>query len=737
MPINPSRRSFLKTSLVSGSFLCTINVVSQGKEGAEEKRPQDIHAYLLIHPNNSIVMHSPIAEMGQYMRTTGPMMLAEEFDLPWEKIRFTEETPLHLTQDAEGTVSYRYADMDSGGSYAVKRNWEPMRQIGATLRQQFMQAASVLWSVPVEEIRTRNAYLYHDKSESRIAYAQVAELASNQKVDFQSSMFKDPSDYRILGTEKADVDLEKIVTGKPLYGFDAEYPGMLNCVILRAPILGASPVIKNRKHVVSMPGVKHLIEVPAMIDEHWLSGQTTVVPAGIAIVATKLWQAISAKRRLEVEWKQNPKFAGQNSEQQISNFHTLVNSDKAEVEQVRNDGNIDTAFSNAKTIMDLTFEKPLLAHAAMEPFSCIADASSEPPYLEVGHQFPKRAAEIAASILDVPATDIEFKGKRMGGGFGRRARKDFVWEAVWLSQQINAPLKVSWLREDDFEQDYFGPATVTRIRAALDDDHNLIAWHHRQAHTKGGSQFSSFPCGLVENYRVEHCKTESFIRAGAWRGPFHLQWAFPAESMIDELAHSAGQDPLAFRLKLLGKDRTLPFANWGAENIDTGRMAACYRACAEAAEWYKPRPDGVGIGIAGHFVHGSYAAFVLEVEVTDSNKLELKQAWGAIDCGMALNPDHIRNQMEGGFIEGLNAAMFNKIDVVNSEVQQKNFHNFHWMRLRQAPVSIETTIIKSDHQPSGVGEPPTAPAAAALANAIFAACGIRLTKMPFSGEFNL
>jgi len=329
---------------------------------------------------------------------------------------------------------------------------------------------------------------------------------------------------------------------------------------------------------------------------------------------------------------------------------------------------------------------------------------------------------------------IEVVSPRSGGGFGRRFASDFVREAAIISQKLKHPVKVTWTREDEISQDLFGQAIVARIRAGIDENGKLIAWHLKEGKQRGGIWSQCFPAHLIENYRAEAYAKPAGIPLGPWRGPGHLQFAFAAESMIDEVANSLDRDPLQYRLDLMGEDREFDYKGYGADKINSGRMALCYKAAAKLANWQEKRPEGVGLGIAGHFTFGSYAAFVVEVDTREQKPFRITNAWGAIDCGLAVNPNHIRNQMEGGFIDGLNAAMYNDIKVEQGKVVNTNFHTLQWMKMSQAPRNIETAILKNDYKPTGVGEPPTAPAAAALANAIYAATGTRLRKLPLTLE---
>lgn len=731
------RREFFKSSVVSGGWLLAIQLPLSTKTASrvpdDIKESSDWSIYLSIRPDNSVIMESPITEMGQFMRTTGPMMLADELDLDWEAIKFTQDAKLHLSRNKEGGLSYSHANMDTGGSHSVRWTWEYLRKAGAIARQMLIETAADVWGVPVSELKTKKSVIYHSTSQRSALYGDLALHASQRRIDTNTTRLKTKSEFKIIGNATHNIDLKRIVTGEPRFGIDMAYPNCLQAVIYRAPAVGAEIVSYNKTAALAIPGVKKIIEMERMDDSYWFSGNTQYIAAGIAVLADSLWAAIQGRNTLNPQWKNTSKYANQNSEEQIKTFHTLVTED-GPAKETQNFGDTKTAFNDADIILQQVYEKPLLAHALLEPLNCIADIRDTDATIITGHQFPIRIAEEVERFTGIDALNVEVICKPMGGGFGRRAERDWVREAVLLSKKIKAPVKVTWLREDEMERDLHDPASVSQIKASLKNG-NITGWHHRQAQTGGGAQDSCFPQGVVPNFKVELCTFKSHIPSGAWRGPQHPAWAFAAESMIDELAHAAGIDPYQFRMDLMLPARTFPHTNWGATIKDSGRMAECYKQAANLANWSKARPKHTGLGIAGHFCHGSYAAFVVEVAV-ENGTLKINEAWGAIDCGLAINPNHIRAQMEGGFIDGLNAALFNKINVVAGAVQNNQFNTFYLGRMKDAPLDVHTTIIQNNHPPTGVGEPPTAPAAASLVNAIYAASGRRIRTLPVIESFN-
>lgn len=729
------RRTFLKASVsAAGVLLITIPLPPRSSLAARAVEASSSWCvYLTLHPDNSAELMSPIMEMGQFMRTTGPMILADEMDLDWALVTISRDAPVRMIRNAQGEVAYEVGQANAGGSQTVRNNWDDMRRAGATVRRMLAEEAAARWQVPADSLVTRDSFVIDPTRNRRISYGELAGKAASRRVQPEQIKLKQRSDYRIMGRDARAADVRDIVMGRPLFAIDEDYPNALQAVIERAPALNAEIASYDMEAVLAMPGIRHLIELPRKIEDHWPGGNAQVLAAGIAVLADSLWTAMQGRKALQAQWKNA---ATDDSTAQLQEFHRLV-AGRDIANKLVDDGDVDAAFATADLVLDHTYEKPLFAHACMEPLNCIADVRSDGATIITGHQVPHWVAREVELIAGIDALKVKVISKRMGGGFGRRAELDFIREAVTLSHRSKRPVKVTWTREDEIQRDFFDAAAVMRVRVALKNK-RITAWHHRQAQTRGRPEARDyFPAKVVSNYRVENFTDTSNIPCGPWRAPTQLQWAFATESMLDELAHAVGEDPIAFRLQWLQPHQDYPIDNWAAKSIHSGRMAQCYQAAARLADWTRPRPKGTGLGIAGHFTFGTYAACVLEVSVSDQDELRLLRAWGAIDCGFAINPNHIRSQMEGGFIDGLNAALFNDVRVSEGRVVNDNFNSLRWMRLREAPVSIEVEIIDSAYDPTGVGEPPLAPAGAALANAIFAACGKRVRRMPIADSFKI
>lgn len=723
------RRAFIKSTCISGAWLMSFSVTGFAQKEQTNKTGWSL--YISIQPDNSVIMESPVMEAGQFMRTTGPMMIADEMDLEWQSIQFSEATLAPLIRDENNKLLYRYAKINTGGSFSVRWTWDYLRHCGATARYLLMLEAGQRLKVPISELYSSRNFVLQRNSDIKIPYGDLAEQASKRTVERHRVRLKNKSNFTIIGTEKKNIDAKAIVTGKPLYGIDTDYPGCLQVVVDRAPALGADIKQYNRKAALAIPGVRQVVEIEKSEKAHFMSNQPQpLVASGIAVVADSLWAALQGKTALNTQWINTSSYKDLNSENELKKLHRQVDNPEQTRETLQNTGNIEAALQAADTVLEQQYEKPLFGHVLMEPFNAIVDLKADSATIITGHQNPMLIAEEVERLTGINALNVAITCKRMGGAFGRRFETDWICEAIKIAQKVQAPIKVTWLREDEIEQDYFDPGAVAKIRAGVKKG-KVIAWDYCQSQTKAGVQDSCFPHGLVENYRVQRCKHETLIPAGPWRGPQHLFWAFANESMIDELAYKSKQDPLQFRLNMLLPERELPYTNWGASVKNSGRMAECFQAAAKQARWNMVRPKGRGLGIAGHFCHGSYAAFVVEVSVID-NILKIHQAWGAIDCGLPINPNHIRAQMEGGFIDGLNAALFNKINMVEGAVQNNQFGLLKMGLMKHAPYKIHTQIIANDYEPTGVGEPPTAPAMAALVNAIFAASGIRIRSLPVS-----
>lgn len=727
-----SRRDFLKISATNTAMVIAISMPSmiQAKklQSSHRSKHDTWDIYLTIHSNNQIEIASPVQDMGQHMKTTGPMLIAEELDADWSLVSCTAAaTYLKENKDQRSGIGYRYASMDTGGSHALRNNWDYLRQAGATARYMLREAAAKTWKCPIGQVSTDKSYLIRTSTNQRLSYGEVAEIAALMPAPQKSLELKAVKDFSIIGRDTKTVDIDQIITGKPLFGIDMDYPGQRHAVVARCPYYQGKVKSYDDKAALKIKGVRSTLLI-----EPRMSGSQKMLSAGVAVIADSFWSAMKARKLLKIEWQKGP-WDNENTAELKAGLSKLCEGTQ-QGKVLRKDGDINKGFAKANKTFESEYSTPFFHHACMEPFNCIADIRSDSATIVVGHQSPEYVATTVAEVTGLNGLKVEVQSHRMGGGFGRRWSKDFVAEAAIISQKIKSPVKVTWTREDEMEQDYFAPMQVTKIKAGLDKTNKITSWHYKHGRKRGGAHSNCFPANLIPNYQVEVFSEDCGTPVGAWRGPGHLQYTFATESMIDELAHKVSIDPFVFRSKLFSGKKSFDYKGYGATSIDAGRMLTCYQQAAKMADWDRARAKGVALGIAGHFTFGTYTAFVVEVDTTQSPNYRVSKCWGAIDCGLAVNPNHIRNQMEGGFIDGLNAAMFNQSNIQGGRVLSTNFDKLAMIKMAESPMDVEVAIIKNDHPPTGVGEPPTAPAAAALANALFAATGQRLRHLPLKLE---
>lgn len=730
-----SRRKFLKLSSSAGAMLMTIQLpklaFASDPEGATlvDDNRNIWSIYLHINPDNSILIESPVQDMGQHMKTTGPMMIAEELDADWELVSCSPGKT-HIQKNGDD-YEFKYADMGTGGSQAVKRNWQFLREAGAVAKHGLMQAAALRWNCDMDELYAQKSYIYRKGTNAKFSYGELAEHAAQMPLPTKELKLKTKAEHHIFGQDITTVDIQELVTGQPLFGMDMEMNNMLHAVIERSPYYQGKVKSFDDSETLNVPGV--LKTIPIDLELHH-QHKEKVISAGIAVVAKDLWSAMKGRALLKINWDKGP-FTNESNETLTQDFKRFCFSDD-DGRILIEEGDVEQGFAKADHVIERTFETPHFAHACMEPFNAIVHVQKDKASIITGHQFPVTVATTVAEVLSIDPLNVNVSTTRMGGGFGRRAKNDYVKEATMIAQHFEYPVKLTWTREDEISQDYFGQGIYAKLKVGVDKKGNINSWHHRQGQVSGGMRPGCFPHGLVENFKVHHYSVDSGTPIGAWRGPGHLQHAFVVESTLDEIAHQFKRDPLQYRLDMLGDEKEYEYVGWGADVINTKRMSDCYQQAAELANWNQKRPEGVGLGLAGHFTFGSYAAFVLEIDAREYLKgdgpMKITQCWGSIDCGMPLNPNHIRNQMQGGFIDGLNAALFNQINIEGGQVTNTNFHNLRWLKMAESPTDIQVGIVENDYEPTGVGEPPTAPAAAALTNAIYAATGKRVNKLPIS-----
>ncbi len=676
-------------------------------------------AFVEIAPDGTVTITAKNPEIGQGVKTALPMMVAEELDADWKRVRVVE-APFD---------EMRFGSQGVGGSTSVSENWLPLRRAGATARHLLVAAAAAGWRVDPASLTTRAGFVIHRASHRRAGYGQLAAAAARLPVPAEVPL-KSPAEFQLIGRRIAPADIGDLVTGKARYGLDTRVPGMRYACIARAPFGGRVADVRDEA-ALQVPGVRQVIPVAG-------SGEPTGVGPGVAVVADSTWAAIRGCRALGVTWQEadgagTAELAGRLAD-------ALVRSGTV----VRNDGDVDAAFATAVRTVEAVYELPFLAHVALEPPNCIADVRSDRCEVWAPTQDPGDVRGIVARTTGLPAERVTVHPIRCGGGFGRRLMVDYAGEAALLSQRAGTPIQVVWTREDDLSHDFYRPAGRHRLRAALDANGHVTAWaqhlanpsRYAYARAMGVKPEASelypddFPAACVPNLRYEYTNVETPIPRGAWRSTIHSANAFPVESFMDEVAAAAGRDPLEFRLDWLGVSRQLPYRDHGGPVFDPGRLAGVLRLAADRAGWGAPLAAGRAQGIAGHFTFGSYAAEVVEVSTDPKGDFRVDRIVAAVDCGIVVNRSGAEAQVEGGVLEGLCAALYGEITVERGRVRETNFDAYRWVRIGEAPV-IEAYFVENGESPRGLGEPPVPPVAPALGNALYALTGRRIRRLPF------
>lgn len=737
-----SRRSFLKSSaLTGGGFALSIGFFSSFKpaEGSDVSglKPVDfneLNGFIKITADNLIKIMSPNPEGGQGVKTSMPMIVAEELDVDFSKI-IIEQADLDTKHFTRQFI---------GGSQAIHQGWIPLRKAGATARQMLREAAAKAWSVPVEEVTTELGILYHKNSGKSANYGEMATAAAQLPVP-QDVKLKDVKAFRIVGKSQRNVDLEKIVTGKPLFGIDTKVEGMLIAMIVHPPAFGLQfKSLQNEATIKKMKGIRDVFSIKIFNDGYEKTFfDTTTFNEVVAIVGNSTWEVMQAKKTLKIDWEpfesytQNRNMSGRKLTEKIpaglenSTDHAAVLAEKmtqpANVR--RNDGDIETAFKNATKIIERTYNAPFLAHNCMEPMNFFAHVTDEKATLAGPLQKPEFTEQALSARLGMPLEKIDIKMTRLGGGFGRRSYAHWLLEAALVSQKVKAPIKLLYTREDDMTAGIYRPMYSAKYRAALDANNNLVGFHVKV----GGIPQSPlapnrFPAGAIDNYLAEDFTIDTNITVGSYRAPHSNFMAAAEQSFLDEVAEAAGKDPIAFRLELLKRAKENPVGK--NNDYDPTRFAKVLELVREKASWDAIKSKR-NVGFAAYFCHDSYAAHVLDLEMKEGSPL-VNSVWCAIDCGIVVNPNAAKNMAEGGIVDAVGAAMYGKMAVTKGVPEASNFHNFRMIRHHEAPKKIEVYFVQNTEKPTGMGEPAYPPVHAALANALYKATGKRLYNQPFS-----
>jgi isoquinoline 1-oxidoreductase beta subunit len=746
---NVSRRQFLGGVFSTGAFVVAAHVLPRSvwaqelafrtKADAAALHPS---VYLGVEPDGTVFIVTHRSEMGTGIRTSLPMVAADELDADWSRVRIEQ-----------GIGDPRYGDQNTDGSRSVRDFYQAFRQAGASARTMLVGAAAAQWKVPASECVARMHEVVHQPSGRKLGYGALVPAASRLPVPKPEELqFKPRTAWRLVGKETSAYDQSNILTGKAQFGMDVFREGMVYASIEHPPVYGGTIRSVDDKDALTVRGVQRTVTIEGLKPPYLFKPL-----GGVAVIADNTWAALQGRKKLKIDWQDGPhaSFDSDQFKQQL--LETVRQPGKV----ARNLGNVDAEFSKGGKVLEATYYTPMLAHAAMEPPSALAEFKDGKVTIWAPTQNPQAVQDTVAAAVGIDKKDIICHVTLLGGGFGRKSKPDYAAEAAVLSKQLGKPVRVIWSREDDIRFDYYHTTAAVYHKATVDGRGRPTAWLQRSvfppiaamfdAKARNGAGFE-LDMGLtdlpfdVPNIRAENGPAEAHVRIGWFRAVCNNYHAFAAHSFADEMAHAAGRDPLEFLLDLLGpgkvidlKAQGVQYSNYGVPldkyPVDTRRLRRVLEIAGEKAGWGKRKSGGGwGIGIAAHRSFNTYVASVVEVEVDAAGRVKIPRVDQVVDAGTIVNPDRVRAQFEGAAVMAAGMVMTGEITAAAGRIRQSNFNDFQVARMNTAPYQTHVHLVESEALPTGVGEPGVPPVVAALANAVFAATGKRVRELPLSRQ---
>jgi isoquinoline 1-oxidoreductase beta subunit len=738
---NSSRRSFLRRAFGAGAFVLGARILPTPAFAALETAAFSPNVFVGIKSDGTVLIVAHRSEMGTSSRTMVPLILADELDADWKRVKI---------EQAIGDE--KYGDQNTDGSHSVRDFFGVMQECGASARQMLEQAAADQWKVPVSQCKATLHQVVHTPSGRKLGYGELAAAAAKLPVPDKSKLvFKKKTEYRYIGKDIPVYDLADITHGKAVFGMDAKVDGMVYASVEHPPVFGGKVMSFDDKEALQVKGVSQTVEIPAFKPPHNFQPL-----GGVAVIADNTWAAFQGRKKLKITWDPGPNASYTSAEYKKE----LQATARKPGTVARNVGDVDKGFAGAAKIIEAEYYVPHLAHAPMEPLVTVADFRDGKCTLWTPTQNPQAVQDTVAAAVGIDKKNVICNVTLLGGGFGRKSKPDYCAEAAILSKQLGKPVKVVWTREDDIHFDFYHAVAAMYMKAGVDQKGKPVAWLQRSVfpsifstfapNVKAGSAaelgmgFTDTPYD-IPNHRVENGEAVNHVRIGWLRSVSNIYHAFAVCSFADELANAAGRDSKDYLLELIGpprlvdlKAQSVDYPNMGPIEkypVDAGRLRKVIELVAEKSGWGKRKlPKGHALGIAAHRSFLSYVATVVEVAVSPDGKVSIPRVDTAVDAGMIVSPDRVRSQFEGAAVFGASLALMGEITATAGKIDQSNFNNYPVLRMSEAPLETHVYVVETDAPPAGVGEPGVPPIAPALCNAIFKATGKRIRELPIKGQ---